>query len=80
MIVRYKYGFEYKGKIYGWNNKRLYRLPCVLSNRSFGLLECKPWKDGFYLGSDRKSLSQLKAMTHYIDKELEVITSEDCPF
>ena len=80
MIARYKYGFFHKEKLYGWKEKELYRLPQKIDKRSYGLLKCKPWKDGFFLGADRKSKSQLEAMTIVIDKEISVIKDKDVPF
>ena len=35
----YKYGFEYKGVIYGWKNKKLFRLPYTKDKRSYSLKE-----------------------------------------
>jgi hypothetical protein len=80
MIVRFKYGFIHDNKVYGWKDKQLFRLPQQIGLRFYGLKECKPWKDGFVLGSSRKSLSQLQSMTILIDKEIQVITDPDCPF
>jgi hypothetical protein len=80
MIVKYKYGLFHNGKIYGWKNKKLFRLPQMIGENFYGLLECKPWKDGFYLGADRKSKSQIEAMTVVIDKEISIIKDKDVPF
>ena len=59
--MNYK-GFEYMGKTYVWHKKELYRLPYLSNMRSFGLLKCKKWNEGYILGSVRKSKNQLKAM------------------
>ena len=81
MIIKYKYGFEYNGKIYGWKNKELYRLPQMIGDRFYSKIKCAKWGDkGYYLGADRKSHKQLKAMTYYINHEEEVIDHHDCPF
>lgn len=80
MIIKFNYGFFYKGKIYGWSEKKLYRLPQMIGERFYPKKECKPWKDGFLLGSDRKSKRQLQSMTVVIDKEVVEITGSDCPF
>ena len=81
MIIKYKYGFKFKGKLYGWKDKHLYRLPQIIGNRFYSLKKCSKWSDkGYYLGADRKSHDQLKAMTHFIDEEIEVIVDSDVPF
>ena len=73
-------GFEYLGKKYIWHKKELYRLPFTASFRSYGLLKCKKWKDGYILGESRKSLSQLQAMTTDIESDFVFIKDKDCPF
>jgi len=85
MITRYKYGFRYKEKLYGWKNKRLYRLPQMIGKRYYSLLECAVWMRkgnpyGHYLGSDRKSDRQLKSMTCFINHEVDEVESDDMPF
>jgi len=86
MIVKYKYGFEHKGKLYAWKNKDLYRLPQMIGKRFYSLKKCGKWIDkkdvfrGYYLGDDRKSHDQLESMTHFINHEEEVIKDSDCPF
>jgi hypothetical protein len=80
MIIRYKYGFFYDEKLYGWNKKKLYRLPQMIGTRFYGLKECAPWKDGFILGANRKSASQLKSMTVVINEEIQIVQGDDLPF
>jgi hypothetical protein len=81
MIIKYKYGLFHKEKLYGFDeNWKLYRLPQMIGKNFYGLLKCKPWKDGFFLGADRKSKSQLEAMTIVIDKEISVVKDKDVPF
>lgn len=85
MIIRYKYGIVFRGKIYGWKNKDLYRLPQMIGNRFYSLKKCPKWvrngKDmGYGLGAAQKSHAQLKAMTHFINREVEEIVDNDCLF
>lgn len=85
MIIHYKFGFVFEGKLYGWKDKRLYKLPQEVNGRFYGLLECKKWKRngkelGYFLGDKAKSTSQLLSMTHFIDKKIDVINDDDVPF
>lgn len=80
MIIRFFYGFIYNNKVYGWHEKELYRLPQNIGNRYYSKKKCAKWGDGYFLGSDRKSKNQLKSMTVVIDKEVQEIQSDDCPF
>jgi hypothetical protein len=81
MIIRYTYGFEYNGILYGWKEKELYRLPQMIGKRFYPLRKCGEWDDkGYYLGADRKSFAQLKSMTVFINQEVHEIESSDVPF
>ncbi len=51
--------FKFDGKLYAFHKGQLYRLPQKIGSRHFRLLKCKPWKDGFYLGSKRLSKGQI---------------------
>ena len=89
MILRYKYGFEINEVLYGWNKGELHRLPQMIGKRFYPSKEV-PYKEekrasglfkGYYLyGKVRKSKKQLEALTHYINKEVELIKDKDCPF
>jgi len=81
MIIRYKYGFRFDAKLYGWKNKELYRLPQIIGTRFYPLKKCGKWSDkGYYLGSKRKSHTQLLSMTCFINFETEQIKDSDVPF
>lgn len=80
MTIRFNYGLFHDGKIYGWHEKELYRLPQMIGKRFYPKKKCAKWNDGYFLGSDRKSKAQLKSMTVVIDKEIQEIESSDCPF
>jgi len=72
-------GFDYMGKRYLWKNKELYRLPFQSDLNFYGVKKCTKWKDGYILGSQRKSLAQLKGMNN---KRIyyEIVESEYMPF
>lgn len=73
-------GFEYLRKTYVWYKKELYRLPYTSNLRSYNLLKCKKWNDGFILGMSRKSMSQLKSMTTSVESDFQFIKDKYCPF
>ena len=80
MIIKYKYGVEFEGVLYGWKDKQLYRLPQMIGKRFYALRKCGEWEKGFIIGRKRKSLHQLRAMTIFINYELQEISDKDCPF
>lgn len=80
MIVKFKYGFSFKDILFGWKNKKLYRLPQMIGERFYPLKKCGEWEDGFIVGRMRKSNKQLKDMTIFINFEYQDIKDEDCPF
>jgi len=89
MIVRYKHGFEFNKVLYGWKDKKLFRLPQQIGLRFYPLKEIKmkteKRKSGIFKGyllhgGVRKSVKQLESMTIYIGKEFNKIKDEDCPF
>lgn len=81
--MKFKYGIYYKGYLYGWLDKDLYRLPKV-GLKSFHLRKLKPIKVGnqigYNLARDKKSMKQLESMTTEINYTLKKIVSKDCPF
>jgi len=89
MIVIYKNGFDFNGVLYGWKDKKLFRLPQQIGLRFYPLKEIKlkteKRKSGIFrgyllYGGVRKSVNQLEAMTIYIGKEINKINDSDCPF
>jgi hypothetical protein len=73
-------GFKQQNKTYIWNKGNLYRLPFFENKRGYGLLKCKPWRDGFIVGNQRKSLAQLKGMTTDVEVDFQFIESKDPHF
>jgi len=80
MILKYKYGFEFNGVLFGWKDKELYRLPQMIGKRFYPLKKCGSYEGGYHVCRKRKSIQQLKSMTHFINFEVEEIESSDCPF
>lgn len=78
MILKFKYGFEYNGFLYGWYEKELYRLPSTSGNKKFGLKKLESIVIGNSIGyrikRDKLTINQLKEKTIFIDKEIQVIT------
>jgi len=84
MIIKYKYGFEFNGFLYGWKDKKLFRLPIQKEKRFYSLKEIKLIKvgnkNGYNVGRVKKSIKQLESMTIFINYELQTIKDKDCPF
>lgn len=80
----FKYGFEYVGIRYGWNNKKLYRLPYFKNKRAFQLLEIKPFLIGkttvYNIQRNKLTVNKLKQRTVKIDWNITVIPDQICPF
>ncbi len=88
MVIKYKYGFEYKGFLFGWKNKKLHRLPSVINLRSYPLKELPTItiglkkKKGYRVARDKKTIDQLMEMTETINYKYVVSGKgdDDCPF
>jgi hypothetical protein len=80
-MIKFHYGIVYKDVLYGWKDKELYRLPQMIGKRFYPLRKVGKWANkGYYFGKERKSFSQLESMTTFIDKKVESVSHEDCPF
>lgn len=86
MIIIYKYGFTYKGFLFGWKEKKLYRLPSEKNLRNYSLKELSKIKinnhDGYRVVRDKKTIKQLMEMTELINYRYVVNgkQSNDTPF
>lgn len=89
MIIKYKYGFELNGVIYGFKDKKLFRLPQMIGLRFYPLKEIpiveEKRKSGIFkgyrlYGKVRKSLTQVKSMLVFINFEHHEIKDSDIPF
>lgn len=86
MVLNFKYGFKYKGLNYGWNNKKLFRLPSTKNLKTYPLKELKEIKINNKLGyrvcRDKKTITQLMELTELINYIYTIngYKSDDCPF
>jgi hypothetical protein len=82
--IQYSYGFEFNKVRYAWKEKRLFRLPYVKENRSYGFLEipeyCFKSTTVYNIQKTKKTINKLKKMTKEVDWNYSFIDSEDCPF
>ena len=80
----YKYGFKYKSVVYGWKNKKLYKLPYVKNNRSYKLkqipLNC--FKSTLVVNIQREKLTinKLKRLTFEINQTVVLYVDDGIPF
>ena len=84
MIVNYEYGITFNGFVYGWKDRKLFRLPQVINKRFLPLKELSMINvgnnKGYLLNQKRLSMKQLQSMTGIINFKVEKITSKECPF
>lgn len=85
MVKKFKYGFEYKGMNYGWNNKELYRLPSHKGKKYYGLKKLTLIdvgnKKGYNVGRVKKPIDMiLEQMTERIDYVYCVPGKDDLPW
>lgn len=80
----YKYGFEYKGVVYGWKNKKLFRLPYIKNRRSYKLKEIPFYCFNSTLVANiqrtKLTINKLKHLTKEINIEVKNFIESDCPF
>ena len=88
MIKEFKYGFNYKGFLFGWYNgfDQLYRLPSTVKKRSYPIKKLNIIKinkqEGYRVARAQKTILQLKELTERIDYVyvLNGVNGKDCPF
>ena len=88
MIVNYVFGFKFDGILYGFKEKKLFRLPQMIGLRFYPLKEVplreeiigKSEWNGYLLRGKRKSFAQIKSMTVFINETIEEVEDSDCPF
>lgn len=80
----YKFGFEYKGVVYGWKDKKLYRLPYTKDKRSYSLKEIPfyCYKSTLVANIQRSklTLNRMKSLTKEINIEINSYICSDIPF
>ena len=84
MIINYKYGFKFDNILYGWKNKKLYRLPQMIGKRFYPIKELTlidvGIQKGYNVSRKKKSIKQLQDMTVFINYDHQLIKDKDCPF
>lgn len=85
MIIRFKYGFEVNGFIFGWNKKDLYRLPVFINKRSYSLKKLNKINingklNGYRVNTKPKTIKQLQELTEIINYDYVICTSDECPW
>jgi hypothetical protein len=85
MIIEFNYGIEYKGFIFGWHKKELYRLPSTSGRYSYGFKKLNAIMVGNQLGyclkRDKFSMKKLEEKTIIIPKQtISILKSEHLPF
>lgn len=80
----FKYGFTYKGVIFGWYKKKLYKLPYIKDKRSYGLKEIPSYVFKstvvFNVLREKKTINKLKELTVEINKSINITDKNECPF
>ena len=81
-IKTIKFGLNYGGILYGWMNKKLYRLPYfnAKTKRSYDLKEIKQIGNHYLISRNKVNLLTLKNKTIRIDYNLTVYVEPECPF
>jgi len=81
--MKFEFGFEYKGFHFGWYNSELYRLPCTIVNKKYGLKKLPHIKVGNKIGyrvkRDKMSVSQCVAMSSEINVFVPIIRNIHVP-
>ncbi len=80
----YKYGLEYKGVLYGWKNKKLYKLPYTSKLRSYQLKEipfyCYKSTLVCNLQRTKVTMNKLKFLTKEVNITIDVFKESNYPF
>jgi hypothetical protein len=79
----FRYGVEWKGYMFGWFEKELYRLP-IKAEKNLLLKKLNPIKVGKRIGyrlrRDKLSVEQIKSMTKVINVKVEILKpNKDLP-
>lgn len=82
--IHFKYGFVYKGVTYGWYKKKLYKLPYVKNKRNYVLKEIPSYVFKstvvFNVCRAKKTINKLEELTEEINKSINIIIKDECPF
>ena len=77
-----KYGLNYNGILYGWINKKLYRLPYFnpKTKRSYDIKEVKQIGNHYLISRNKVNLMTLKNKTTRINTEIIIYNEPLTPF
>lgn len=82
--IKYNYGFEYKNVRYVWKDKKLFRLPFVKNNRSYGVKEipkyCFKSTIVYNIQRTKLTINRLEKLTKKVNWSFDFISTPDCPF
>ena len=80
----YKFGFVYKGVVYGWKDKKLFKLPYTKNKRSYNLKEipiyCFKTTLVVNVQKEKLTINKLKSLTREINIIVESSISSALPF
>lgn len=85
-MIKFIYGISYKGFLYGWYKKELYRLPSADLQRGYSLKKLQRIiignKTGYRLRGDKLTMEQLEEITTLFNEPLIVLRrrDKDLPF
>lgn len=86
MIIKFKYGFEIDGFLFGWNKKDLYRLPVFINKRAYSLKKLNKIKigkkTGYRVYTKFRTIEQLRELTEVINYDYVINGNgnSDCPW
>lgn len=84
MIYRFNFGFIRNGVPYGWYKKELYRLPFERKGRAYSFKKLDQImvgnNPGYRVAGQKKTIDQLKELTHTVDWSYSVIKNNNTPF
>ena len=79
----YKFGFKYKNVLYGWKDKKLFKLPHTLNSRSYQLKEipyyCFKSTMVYNVQREKLTINKLKLLTKEINFKI-VRVDNSVPF
>lgn len=85
-MIQFKFGFQYKGFMFGWAKRSLWRLPTTIHSRYYPAKKMNTINigagQGYRCVGDKLSISQLESMTSQFSKPVVVnkVRHKDVPF
>ena len=76
-------GFTMEGKVYGWHEKQLYRLPYTKGTKSFALRKMSPGRIGvttvYFVGGKKRTIGSMISISSDLIPPVEIFTHPDMP-